>query len=119
MASGQASRPVTMASAAHHALHIPPGQQPVAERTAECVARPEAVDHVDRHGRYRDRCGPIVRENALGPCLTTARPTPNSCGACAAARGSRRHFGLDLVQIADGHAHVGQRLLHPVPRLLP
>src|SRR2546429_4868579 len=39
-------------SEAHHALDVPPGQQPVAKRSAERVAGAEAVHDVDRYGRY-------------------------------------------------------------------
>src|SRR6266705_3448989 len=36
---------------AHHALGVPAGQQPVAQRPAERVAGAEAVHHADRHRR--------------------------------------------------------------------
>src|SRR3954451_17132781 len=38
----------------HRALEPPAGQQAVAQRAAERVARAQSVDHVDRHGRDLD-----------------------------------------------------------------
>ena len=73
IASAQASRPATIAPAALQKRIIRSrsqlGEQTVAERAAERVARAEAVDDLDRRRRHLDGLAAALREHAARPAL--------------------------------------------------
>ena len=105
---------------AHHPFDVPAGQQPVAQRAAERVTGAEPVEHVDRHRRHLDRHGPVVREHALRTLLDDRE---TDAELVQRAGGGQRlplpHRGIALVEVADRDGHMRQRLLDPVPGLLP
>ena len=79
---------------------------------AQRVTGAEAVDHLHGHRRHFNHQGAVVREHALRPLLDDRE---TDAGIMQGPRSGQRlphaHRRLALVEIADRHAHIRQRLL--------
>ena len=91
----------------------------MAQRPAEGVARAQAVDHLDLQRRDLYLGGAVGGEHAVGALLDHRHlDAAVEQGAGGRLRLAHAHRGVALVEVADRHGHVRQRLLDPVPRLL-
>ncbi len=122
MASEQASRAATMAPAALAYLRIvrdgPAAQQAMAQRAAEGVPGPDAVDHLHRDRRHLADPGGVLGQHAARALLDHGQVHAEVAQRLGRpVRLALGHRGVALVQVAHRHGHVRQRGLHLPPGL--
>src|SRR5918994_4819168 len=95
------------------AVQRPPGQQAVAERTAEGVAGTEPVHDLDPDCRYLDQPVRIEGKHPVGPSFDHGqRYTGIQRGLCGRLRVAYADGGVELVDVSDHDSDVTHRLLY-------